>query len=259
MPGKRPAAAAPVPAAGEASPSTAPPSTAAPPKRAALFYVGQSASPARASGPSQPPFPDPPLSSARKIEALVQLDAMQVKGCVKCPLSGGRTCTVFGEGNVDADLFFIGEGPGADEDRTGRPFVGRAGQLLDKMIASMGLERSSVYIANLVKCRPPDNREPTPGEIDTCSVYLLEQLNLVRPKVIVTLGRPASQYLLNSKTPMSRLRGQWHSWRGIRLMPTFHPAYVLRQYTNEVRQAVWSDLRMVMAELGLPEPARRPE
>jgi DNA polymerase len=121
------------------------------------------------------------------------------------------------------------------------------------MIGAMGLKREQVFIANVVKCRPPGNREPAPDEVATCTPYLVRQLEIVRPTVIVTLGRPATQYMLQTKQSMSRLRGQWQQWRGIRLMPTFHPAYVLRQYTEDVRAAVWGDLKKVMAELGLPE------
>jgi DNA polymerase len=160
---------------------------------------------------------------------------------------------VFGEGDVDAKIFFIGEGPGENEDLTGRPFVGRAGQLLDKMIVAMGLTREQVYIANVVKCRPPQNRTPLPDEVATCTPYLERQLNIVRPRVIVTLGRPATAYMLNDpKLTMGRARGHWHQWRGIKLMPTFHPSYVLRSYTPETRRAVWSDLQQVIAEIGLP-------
>ena len=205
---------------------------------------------------TQPPFDSPVLSTADKQAALVALDESQVKGCTKCRLSETRTNTVFGEGNVDADIFFIGEGPGENEDKTGRPFVGKAGQLLDKMILGMGLSRELVYIANIVKCRPPENRAPAPDETETCTPYLLRQLEIVRPKVIVTLGHPAVRYMLETKQTMGRLRGQWYMWRGIKLMPTFHPSYVLRSYTDEVRAAVWSDLKQVLAELNLPIPKR---
>jgi uracil-DNA glycosylase family 4 len=196
------------------------------------------------------------MSRADKLTVLKDLDDTQVKGCPKCRLCETRTNTVFGEGDVDADIFFIGEGPGENEDLTGRPFVGRAGQLLDKMITGMGLSRDRVYIANIVKCRPPDNRAPAPDEVDACTPYLLKQLEVVRPKVIVTLGHPAARYMLETRQTMGRLRGQWHEWRRIKLMPTFHPSYVLRSYTDEVRAAVWSDLKQVLVELGLPIPKR---
>ena len=195
----------------------------------------------------------PPEQKALRLQ---QLDVTEVKGCTRCRLHEGRTQTVFGEGDANAAIFFIGEGPGENEDLTGRPFVGKAGQLLDKMIAGMGLSRQQVYIANIVKCRPPGNRTPALDEVETCTPYLLQQLEIVQPKVIVTLGRPAAQYMLNTKLPMGQLRGRWQSWQGIKLMPTFHPSYVLRTYTEEVRAAVWSYLKMVLAELGIKMPAK---
>jgi DNA polymerase len=207
--------------------------------------------------PDTPAFDAPPLTPEEKRARLIALDNNEVRGCTKCRLCEQRTNTVFGEGDPDAKLFFIGEGPGENEDRTGRPFVGRAGELLDKWIAAMGLKREQVMIANIVKCRPPGNREPAPDEVATCTPYLVRQLEIVRPRVIVTLGRPSSQHMLQSKLSMSRLRGQWQQWRGIKLMPTYHPAYVLRQYTYETRSAVWGDLQQVMAELGLPLPKGR--
>jgi DNA polymerase len=195
----------------------------------------------------------PVLSTENKTAALAALNADEVSGCRKCRLGLTRTQTVFGEGDVDASIFFIGEGPGETEDLTGRPFVGRAGQLLDKMIGAMGLTRSQVFIANIVKCRPPDNRLPAPDEVATCTPYLVRQLEIVRPRVIVTLGLPAVKYMLEDpKLVMGRTRGVWQSWRGIKLMPTYHPSYVLRAYTEANRQAVWSDLQLVMKEIGLP-------
>ncbi|HEV8290846.1 MAG TPA: uracil-DNA glycosylase, partial [Tepidisphaeraceae bacterium] len=193
----------------------------------------------------------PALSREEKIRLLGELEEQQVRICRKCRLAETRTQTVFGEGDVDAPIFFIGEGPGETEDKTGRPFVGRAGQLLDQMIGAMGLKREQVYIANIVKCRPPGTRAPAPDEVETCTPYLVRQIEIVRPKVIVTLGLPAAKYMLSSNSTMGRLRGQWHEWRGIKLMPTFHPAYLLRSYTVENRQAVWSDLQKVMDEIGL--------
>jgi DNA polymerase len=184
------------------------------------------------------------------------MDQNEVSGCTKCRLCETRTHTVFGEGDADAKIFFIGEGPGENEDLTGRPFVGRAGQLLDKMIAGMGLTREQVFIANIVKCRPPNNRVPALDEVATCTPYLERQLEIIRPRVIVTLGRPAATYMLNSKLSMGRLRGEWQTWRGIKLMPTFHPSYVLRSYTEEVRAAVWSDLKKILVELGMPIPKK---
>ena len=202
------------------------------------------------------PFTTPVLARAEKVRLLEAMNAAEVSVCTKCRLCETRTHTVFGEGDVDAQIFFIGEGPGENEDLSGRPFVGRAGQKLTEMIASMGLQREHVFIANIVKCRPPSNREPAPDETATCTPYLVRQLEIIRPKVIVTLGRPSSQYMLQSKLSMTRLRGQWQDWRGIKLIPTFHPAYLLRNYTQETRLAVWSDLKQVMAELGIPLPKK---
>ena len=184
------------------------------------------------------------------------LDETEVNGCTRCGLSETRTRTVFGEGDPDARVFFIGEGPGQNEDETGRPFVGKAGGQLDKWVAAMGLTREQVFIANVVKCRPPGNRVPLADEVAACTPYLVKQLDWVRPQVIVTLGLPATRFMLDSKLAMGKLRGRWHEWRGIKLMPTYHPAYVLRSPTREVRGLVWSDLQMVMAELGLAPPKR---
>lgn len=202
------------------------------------------------------PFTAPPLPTAQKMIALRQLDDTQVKGCPKCRLCETRTHTVFGEGSPDARLMFIGEGPGENEDLAGRPFVGRAGQLLEKMINAMGMKREDVYICNIVKCRPPNNRQPAADETAACTPYLLEQVSIIRPQVIVTLGLPSSQFILRTKNSMSKLRGQWHWWRGIDVMPTYHPAYVLRQYTPQTREAVWSDLKLVLGKLGMTVPKR---
>ena len=203
----------------------------------------------------QPSFDAAPLTTDDKRSRLAALDDKEVRGCTKCRLCEARTNTVFGEGDADAHIFFIGEGPGETEDLTGRPFVGRAGEMLNKWIAAMGLKREQVWIANIVKCRPPNNRVPAPDEVATCTPYLQRQIEIIRPKVIVTLGLPSAKYMLQSNLSMGRLRGQWHEWRGIKLMPTFHPAYVLRSYNEETRAAVWSDLKKVMAELNLPLPA----
>ncbi len=201
-----------------------------------------------------PAFDAPVLSPDDKRKRLIALDENEVRGCTKCRLCERRTNTVFGVGDPNAKLFFIGEGPGENEDLQGKPFVGRAGDLLNKWIAAMGLSREQVYIANIVKCRPPGNREPAPDEVATCTPYLQRQLEIIRPQVIITLGRPSAQYMLQSKLAMGKLRGNWHNWRGIKLMPTYHPAYVLRSYTYETRSAVWFDLQMAMAELKLPMP-----
>jgi DNA polymerase len=194
-------------------------------------------------------------SNAKRVE-LKALDDHQVRGCTRCRLCEQRTNTVFGEGDPDARIVFVGEGPGETEDQMGRPFVGRSGEKLNEMIRAMGLTRDQVYIANIVKCRPPQNREPAPDEVATCTPFLERQIEIIRPKVIVTLGRPALQFILGKKISISRMRGQWLSWRGTRLMPTFHPAYILRNYTRETREAVWSDLQQVMKELGMKIPAR---
>jgi uracil-DNA glycosylase len=201
--------------------------------------------------PTDPPFVSAVLATEDKRKALALIDEREVKGCEKCGLCAGRTNTVFGEGDVDARLMFVGEGPGENEDLTGRPFVGRAGELLDKQIMAMGLRREQVYIANIVKCRPPGNRAPGPDESSTCASYLLRQLEIVRPTAIVTLGLSASQFLLTSRESMGRMRGRWHEWRGIGVMPTYHPAYLLRAYTDANRKMVWEDLQQVMSRLGL--------
>jgi DNA polymerase len=165
--------------------------------------------------------------------------------CRRCRLSEGRANIVFGEGSPDARVVFVGEGPGADEDRTGRPFVGKAGKLLDKMIEAVGWKREEVYICNVVKCRPPGNRNPELDEVASCRSFLENQLRSIRPAVIVALGKPAASTLLNRNVAITKERGIWNEWEGIPVMPTFHPAYVLRQYTQKNRQAVWDDLRAV--------------
>jgi DNA polymerase len=223
----------------------------------------RSAAPTAAQNPlsiqTTEPFATPVLSRDQKISQLKVMNDTEVSVCVKCRLCQTRTNTVFGEGDPDAKIFFIGEGPGETEDLQGRPFVGRAGELLNKWIAAMGLRREQVFIANIVKCRPPENREPAPDETAACTPYLLRQLEIVRPQVIITLGRPSSQYMLQTKISMGKMRGQWYDWRGIKMMPTYHPAYVLRNYSYETRAAVWSDLQQVMQELKLPLPKRGTE
>ncbi len=208
---------------------------------------------------SEPRPVEKPAVSAeakRKAAELDAIDVNEVRNCTKCGLCKGRNKTVFGEGNPDADLFFIGEGPGAEEDKQGIPFVGRAGELLTKMITAMGLTRQDVFIGNIVKCRPPGNRAPMADEVEACLDYLIRQLQIIQPRVIVTLGNPATHTMLNTKVGITRLRGQWQSLpmldadlAGIKVMPTFHPAFVLRQYTRDNRQKVWSDLQEVMREL----------
>ncbi|MBK8251841.1 MAG: uracil-DNA glycosylase [Polyangiaceae bacterium] len=177
--------------------------------------------------------------------------AEQVRPCTKCPLHSGRTQTVFARGNPFSEVCFVGEGPGADEDAQGEPFVGRAGQLLDRMIAAMGYRRDDVYICNIVKCRPPNNRKPELSEMDACTPYLKEQLALVKPKVIVALGATAVTGLIGSTEGITRLRGKWKLYKGtVPIMPTFHPAYLLRN--EAAKRDVWNDLQEVMKHLGKP-------
>ena len=168
--------------------------------------------------------------------------------CQRCKLCSGRTHIVFGIGNPHAKLMFIGEGPGRDEDLQGEPFVGRAGQLLTDIITKgIGIKREDVYICNVVKCRPPENRNPEPDEVAACEPFLKKQIDLVRPQIIVGLGKFAVQTLLQSKAPISQLRGNWHSYHGIKLMPTFHPAYLLRNPAD--KKLVWEDIKKVIKEL----------
>jgi uracil-DNA glycosylase len=175
--------------------------------------------------------------------------------CQRCKLAPGRKNLVFGTGDPAADLMFVGEAPGADEDARGEPFVGRAGQLLTDIIErGMAMTRAQVYICNVIKCRPPSNRNPEGDEVASCEPFLFRQIDIVRPKVIVGLGTFAVQALLKVKTPISRLRGNWQSVRGVRMMPTFHPAYLLRNPAD--KRLVWSDIQQVMAELGHDIPKR---
>lgn len=169
--------------------------------------------------------------------------------CRRCKLWQGRSRIVYGVGNADADVLFVGEGPGRDEDLQGEPFVGRAGQLLTDIITKgMKLRREDVYIANVVKCRPPQNRDPEPDEVASCEPFLVRQIELVKPRVVIALGRFAVQTLLRSAEPVSRLRGKWHDYRGIRLMPTYHPAYLLRNPGD--KRLVWEDIKSVLREMG---------
>ncbi|HKV28889.1 MAG TPA: uracil-DNA glycosylase [Candidatus Acidoferrales bacterium] len=177
------------------------------------------------------------------------------ENCRRCKLCEQRNKIVFGSGHPRAELVFVGEGPGHDEDIQGLPFVGRAGKLLTQMIEAMGLRRDDVYIANVVKCRPPQNRAPEPDEIETCSPFLYRQLAVIRPKAVVCLGAIAFQSLTGTKPSMSRIRGQWLEFRGIPLLATYHPAYLLRN--PNAKGDVWEDLKKVMAHLGLKLPAKR--
>jgi uracil-DNA glycosylase len=180
------------------------------------------------------------------------LDALRAEthNCNACRLAGTRTNVVFGVGNPSADLMFVGEAPGRDEDIQGEPFVGRAGQLLTDIIKAMKLSREEVYIANVIKCRPPENRNPEPDEVEQCRPFLQRQIALIQPKVIVTLGKFGLQALTNRSYAISAIRGQWLDYNGIKLMPTYHPAYLLR--TPSAKKDVWADMKKVMAELGIP-------
>jgi uracil-DNA glycosylase family 4 len=186
--------------------------------------------------------PRPPVSSAS-----LQAVRDELGDCQRCKLAPKRTNIVYGVGDPNAPLVFVGEAPGGDEDRTGEPFVGAAGQLLTKMIEAMGLARGDVYICNILKCRPPGNRNPEPDEIAECEPFLKKQLAAIRPRMIVTLGKFAAQCLLRSDAPISRLRGTWKEYEGIPLMPTYHPAFLLR--TPSAKREVWADLQEVMREL----------
>lgn len=226
---------------------------------------------------AKPPAPDPgrtgtwslgpggpavPMRPARdRSEAARRLEELRRRYEAEAPhrhFPTDHTTIVFGEGDPCARLMFVGEGPGAEEDRTGRPFVGPAGQLLDRMIEAMGLRREEVYIANVLKVRPPGNATPSPEAIRVCAPYLYEQVAIVSPEVIVALGLPAARALLDRTEPMSHLRGRWHTCRlpipwclEVPVMPTYHPAFLLRAYTPENRRKVWSDLQEVMRRLGL--------
>jgi len=186
--------------------------------------------------------------------------ADEVHRCQKCGLGLLRTNAVPGEGNPNTRILFVGEGPGADEDAQGRPFVGRAGQLLDKVINAMGLKRSDVFITNIIKCRPPENRDPRPDEIINCFPYLQRQIEIINPEIIVALGAPATRTLLNTNKPIGQMRGRFHEYYSgigrppIKLMATYHTAYLLRNYSQENRKRVWEDMKQVLVELGLPVP-----
>lgn len=230
------------------------------------FYrrsVDEASMPVLAAAPTEPQ-PATPLRSAIPTVA-AELPVIQDKpaalkairedigDCTRCRLHKGRTNLVFGVGNMNADLMFVGEGPGADEDAQGEPFVGRAGQLLNNMITAMGLKREDVYIANVVKCRPPGNRTPEKDECDTCSPFLLRQIDVIKPKVIVALGAVAAKNLLAINDSMANLRGRWYDFKGSKLAVTYHPAYLLRDPRQKAE--AWKDLQLVMKYLGLkPKP-----
>jgi len=194
---------------------------------------------------------EPIESAAPGFETLGQLRD-EIGDCRRCQLSQGRSHIVFGVGNPDADLVFVGEAPGRDEDIQGEPFVGKAGQMLTKIISAMGLTRDDVYICNVIKCRPPDNRDPLPAEIEMCEPFLQEQLRIIKPRVICALGSFASQTLLQSEVRISRLRGQFRDYNGVPLMPTYHPSFLLRN--PHAKREAWDDIKMVMEFLELPLP-----
>jgi uracil-DNA glycosylase len=229
--------------------------TAAAPASSGQGIAGRSA--ARVATPPAPPQPIEMFSKYPGLEKTGSLDELRefVGDCRRCKLWGLRKNLVFGVGNPSAELMFVGEAPGADEDARGEPFVGRAGQLLTDIIQrGMGMARTEVYICNVIKCRPPENRNPEPDEVASCEPFLNRQIEIVRPRVIVGLGTFAVQALLKVKTPISKLRGAWHEVRGIRMMPTFHPAYLLRNPAE--KRTVWHDIQMVLKELGRPIPGK---
>ncbi len=221
--------------------------------------------------PTLPPELAAPMPKPSSLESLLPATALvpaadrpaaldrlraEIGDCTRCPLAyAGRHTIVFGEGDSNAQLLFVGEGPGADEDSSGRPFVGKAGQLLNNMIGAMGLGREQVYIANIVKCRPPGNRTPEFAEATTCSQFLLRQIDIVRPKVIVALGSTAATYVLGVKQSLTSLRGQWFASRGAKVAVTYHPAFLLRDPRQKAE--AWKDLQRVMVELGLTPPSRK--
>ncbi len=208
--------------------------------------------PARKNFPAPPQVAGPVAPAER--EAALRLIREDIGDCTRCALHKGRNKLVFADGSAEARLMFVGEGPGADEDAQGLPFVGRAGQLLNNMIVAMGLKREEVYIANVVKCRPPSNRTPEPEEANTCSPFLFRQIDVVHPEVLVALGATAATYLLGQRQPLAGLRGRVHSVRGTKLIVTYHPAYLLRDPRQ--KKEAWADLQIAMRELGLKPPAR---
>ena len=206
--------------------------------------------------PRKPIFSPPPVLDVLEQDpsAALQLIQEEIGDCTRCALHKGRNKLVFGDGDPNARLMFVGEGPGADEDAQGLPFVGRAGQLLNNMIGAMGLKREEVYIANVVKCRPPQNRTPEPDEANTCSPFLFRQIDAIRPEVIVALGATAATYLLGQRQPLAGLRGRVHTFRGAKLIVTYHPAFLLRDPRQ--KKEAWADLQIAMRELGLKLPTK---
>ncbi len=205
------------------------------------------------------PLPQPAAPAVVDKRRALQMLAEEVAGCQKCaPLAASRRQTVFSDGSPDAEICFLGEAPGEDEDRQGLPFVGAAGQLLDKIIAACGLERSEVYICNILKCHPPANRTPQPDEAHNCLPYLQRQLAVVQPKTIVCLGGTAAKYLLNTTKSLRELRGKFHEYQGIKVMVTYHPSYLLPHRDPSKKKEVWQDMQWLMAQLGRTIPPRSP-
>jgi DNA polymerase len=226
------------------------PAAKAPPARETVDPGASGAAPAPARVEAPPALP--PEEKQRRLEVLAET----VRGCTRCALHAGRTQTVFARGTGSSGLCFVGEGPGADEDAQGFPFVGKAGHLLDRMIEAMGFGRDDVYVCNIVKCRPPENRKPEPEEMAACMPYLAEQLEVLSPEVIVALGATAVQGLFGTSEGITRLRGRWKLYRGrVPVMPTFHPAYLLR--TPTAKKEVWDDLQAVLRQMGRVAPSKR--
>ncbi len=231
------------------------------------FFAGYVIRGAKSREPVEPlrrgPLEGPPVKASTS-DAVGELEAVaaEVRQCCKCGLGSTRTHAVPGEGSPTARIMFVGEAPGADEDAQGRPFVGRAGQLLDKIIGACGLKREDVFIGNILKCRPPGNRDPREEEIFSCLPYLQRQIEAIGPEVIIALGAHAARTLLETDKPIGQLRGRFHEYSvgigrpPIKLMATYHPAYILRNYTPETRGRVWEDMKKVLVELGLPVPDR---
>jgi DNA polymerase len=222
----------------------------------------QKTAPAQRSAAKQPavrpspPTSDIPKSTVRVTGKTLEEIAGQIRTCIACPLHSSRTNTVPGEGNPNRpDILFIGEGPGAEEDAQGIPFIGAAGQLLDKMIVAMGYKREEIFIANIVKCRPPGNRVPLPEEMFACMPYLKAQIALVQPKIIVALGKTAVEGLLNKPVAITRFRGTWCKYENTDLMPTYHPAFLLRSPGR--KGEAWADLKAVLTKLGKEPPAKK--
>ena len=236
----------------QAPPAPAPPTPAETPLQGhePAATRAQTAEPA-APAAERPRPTNPPAGTPDDVEsARGALSAMarEVDACTRCEISGSRRCSVFGEGHPRARLMFIGEAPGADEDRTGRPFVGKAGQLLTKIIQAIHLDRSEVFIANVLKCRPPGNRTPRPDEVDNCFSYLAAQISVIQPEIICTLGAPATKTLLRTDRGIRQLRGVVHHYEGIPVVPTYHPAYLLRNPAEKI--PVWHDIQLVEKMLG---------